>query len=230
MGSESRELKKIVGREAAESVRSGMRIGLGSGSTAEEMVRALGERIRTEQISDLRCVATSERTAAIARDEGMTIEDLDEIDRLDLTIDGADEIDPQLRLIKGLGGALLREKIVAQASDRMIVIADSSKLVQRLGRGVLPVEIVRFGHQQLRRRIERAGLAVELRGGDDPFITDEGHLILDVSVAPGMTIDDVVEAIESIAGVVEHGYFRDEATEALIAEQDGSVTRIVRES
>lgn len=229
MAIESSELKRIVGVAAAGMPTSGMTVGLGTGSTARAMVTALAQRVRDGEVSDLTFVSTSEETAEQARREGLVVVSLEDAGRIDMTIDGADEIDPQLRLIKGLGGALLREKIVAQASDRMIVIADFSKRVEKLGRGVLPVEIVRFGFDRIREKLAERGYETTVRaddGGTDRFITDEGHYILDLDVSEGVDVEALDKELTSIAGVVETGFFGTEASEALIGEEDGSVSRV----
>ena len=163
-----------------------MKLGLGSGSTARHFVDLVGERVKAGL--DIRCVATSKATEAQAKALGIPLGTLDDIPELDLTVDGADEVDPKLKLIKGGGGALLREKIVASASKRMAVIANSTKLVPRLGAFPLPIEVVPFGLAATRRHIERAfaelGLAgpIRLRGESSPFVTDGGHYILDCSL------------------------------------------------
>ena len=178
--------KREAAERALQLVTPGMKLGLGSGSTARQFVDLVGEKVKAGL--DVRCVATSEATEAQAKALGIPLTTLDELPELDLTVDGADEVDPKLNLIKGGGGALLREKIVASASKRMVVIADSTKLVPRLGAFPLPIEVVPFGLAATRRHIERAfaklGLAgpMRLRGEPSPFITDGGHYILDCSL------------------------------------------------
>ncbi|HEY0159073.1 MAG TPA: ribose 5-phosphate isomerase A [Thermoanaerobaculia bacterium] len=199
-----------------------MTLGLGTGSTAAEFVKLLGEALRTGALRDIRCTCTSEQTEAQARAEQVPTFALQEVAPLDLAVDGADEIDAQLRLIKGRGGALLREKIVEQQAARFIVIADESKLVDRLGIGVLPVEVTPFAREVLERRFTELGLKPVLRLRDGtPRITDEGHLILDVTVPENRDIADVVATIREHAGVVETGFFPHEATEAIIAASEG---------
>jgi ribose 5-phosphate isomerase A len=217
--------KREAARRALELVRPGMKLGLGSGTTAHEFVDLVGEKVKAGL--DVRCVATSEATAAQAKALGIRIATLDEIPELDLTVDGADEIDPKLRLIKGGGGALLREKIVAAASKRMAVIADSTKLVRVLGAFPLPVEVVPFGLAATRRHIEQAiadlGLAgpIRLRGGSAPFITDGGHYILDCSFGAIAEPERLGEVLSMIPGVVEHGLFIGLARAAIIAGAEG---------
>ena len=198
------DMKVAAARAALEHVSGGMRIGLGSGSTAEEFVKLLAA---APFARDVRCTCTSTKTEELARSLGIAIFALAEVAPLDVAVDGADEIDPRLRLIKGHGGALLREKIVEQQAKRFIVIADESKLVRRLGAGALPVEVTPFARQVLERRFAELDLAPSLRMRDGaPRITDEGHLILDVRVPAGQDIADVVARIRRCAGVVEIGF------------------------
>lgn len=229
--------KEAAARAAVALVEDGMRLGLGTGSTAAVMVRCLAQRAREDGLR-LRCAATSEATAALATSLGLAIEPLDAIGWLDLTIDGADEIDPDLNLIKGGGGALLREKIVAAASDRMVVIADANKLVDQLGAFHLPVEVIPFGWEttkvQITRLLERLGLThrpVILRRRDDqPFRSDEGNLILDLALE---CIPDPValsRGLNAIPGVVENGLFLGLCDTALIGKADGSVVELVSET
>ena len=219
----SAEQQKIeAAREALRSVRSGMSLGLGTGSTAKEFVTLLGHALERGELRGIRCTCTSNQTEEQARSLNIPLFELAEIAPLDLAIDGADEIDAQLRLIKGRGGALLREKIVEQQAKRFIVIADESKVVARLGVGVLPVEVTPFALDVLRARFTAMGLnpVLRLRNGQ-PRITDEGHRILDIRVPSDRDIADVVSDIRQLAGVVETGFFPTEASEALIATADG---------
>ena len=215
-------LKIEAARAALAEVRSGMTLGLGTGTTAFEFVRLLGEALRTGALSDIRCTCTSEKTEKQAREENIPTFALAAVSPLDLAVDGADEIDAQLRLIKGRGGALLREKIVEQQARRFIVIADESKIVARLGTGTLPVEVTPFALDVLHKRFESLGLQPALRMLDGAVrITDEGHRILDVHVPEGVDIAETVARIRDHAGVVETGFFPVEATEAIIAGSDG---------
>ena len=212
--------KREAAQRALELVRPGMRLGLGTGTTARHFVDLVGERVQAGLA--VRCVATSEATESQARDLGVPISTLDELLELDLTVDGADEIDPKLRLIKGGGGALLREKIVAAASKRMAVIADSTKLVAQLGAFPLPVEVVPFGLASTRRHIERALAGpIRLRGGASPFVTDGGHYILDCSLGAIAEPELLAKALSLIPGVVEHGLFIGFARTAIIAGAEG---------
>ena len=217
--------KRQAAERALKLVAPGMKLGLGSGSTARHFVDLVGERVKAGL--DIRCVATSEATASQAKALGIPLVSLNETPELDLTVDGADEVDPELRLIKGGGGALLREKIVASASKRMAVIADSTKLVPRLGAFPLPIEVVPFGLAATRRHIERAfaelGLAgpIRLRGGSSPFVTDGGHSILDCSLGAIAEPERLSQILSSIPGVVEHGLFIGLARVAIIAGDEG---------
>jgi ribose 5-phosphate isomerase A len=221
-------LKIEAARAALQQVRSGMTLGLGTGSTATEFVKLLGEALRNGSLDNIRCTCTSENTEALARVEGVPTFPLADVVPIDLAVDGTDEIDANLRLIKGRGGALLREKIVEQQAQRFIVIADESKVVERLGVGVLPIEVTPFARDVLFRRFEEMGLQPVQRMQDGaPRITDEGHVILDVMVPSGADIADVVARIREHAGVVETGFFPHEATEAIIAGSHG-IRRMTR--
>ncbi|MBX6427168.1 MAG: ribose-5-phosphate isomerase RpiA [Variibacter sp.] len=222
--------KRAAAVAALDFIRPGMRLGLGTGSTAAHFIAALGERVR----DGLKIVAvpTSEATRAQAERLGIPLTTLDETPELDLTVDGADEIAPDLSLIKGGGGALLREKIVAAASARMIVIADESKFVPVLGRFPLPIEVIPFGLAATQRAIEAAagapGACVLRRGPDGhPFVTDGGHLILDARLARIEDPAALASRLAGIPGVVEHGLFIGLADTAIVAGAQG-VRRIER--
>jgi ribose 5-phosphate isomerase A len=217
--------KRAAAVRAVEFVRPGMRLGLGTGSTARHFVELIGERVRAGL--DIVAVPTSQATKADAEACGIKLTTLDETPELDLTVDGADEIAPDLSLIKGGGGALLREKIVAAASARMIVIADQSKLVAALGRFPLPIEVVPFGLAATLRAVGRAIAArpgrLNLRKGRDghAFVTDGGHWIIDAALD---RIDDpraMAHALANIPGVMEHGLFIGLTTMAIVAGPDG---------
>lgn len=229
--------KDAAARAAVTLVRPGMKLGLGTGSTASVFVRRLAERVAAEGL-ELRCASTSKATADLAVSLGLKIETLDELGWLDLTIDGADEVDPDLNLIKGGGGAHLREKIVATASDRMVVIADKMKVVEHLGQFHLPVEVVPFGKEATKTLVMRAldghGLAdrpVKWRESADggPFLTDEGNVILDLYLGRIADPETLAGDLSAIAGVVEHGLFLNICRLAIIGGEDGSVVELKRE-
>jgi ribose 5-phosphate isomerase A len=222
-------LKRAAAERAAALVDDGMRLGLGTGSTAKHFVALLGERVR----AGLRVVGvpTSEATRAQAEAEGIALTTLDETPALDLTVDGADELDDELRLIKGGGGALLREKIVAAASSRMIVIADTTKRVETLGRFPLPVEVVPFGLEATRLAVVAACEAAGARGearlrsaaNGRPFLTDGGHLILDLDLGRIDEPEALAAGLSKVPGVVEHGLFIGLASGAILAGENGLV-------
>jgi ribose 5-phosphate isomerase A len=223
---DARILKIKAAAEALTYVRDGMRLGIGTGSTAEEFVRLLAVKVASGL--SIIGVPTSERTAALCRELGVKLTTLEETPELDLTIDGADEVGPELALIKGGGGALLREKIVAAASSEMIVIADESKLVETLGAFPLPIEVNRFGLEATKLAIELAASRLDLSGpvtlrmtGAAPFVTDGGHLILDASFGRIPDTRALSSALHAIPGVVEHGLFLDLARVAILAGADG---------
>src|SRR5438477_3270267 len=221
------EMKRQAAARALEEVRDGMRLGLGTGSTAKHFVELLGEKVR----AGLKVIGvpTSEATRGDAMRCGIALTTLEDIDRLDLTVDGADEIDPLLNLIKGGGGALLREKIVATASDRMIVIADDSKSVDVLGRFPLPVEVIPFGLAATRRAIEKAfaetGVSGQMvvRNGKDGhvFVTDGGHWIIDAHLGRIADPPRLARLLNVIPGVVEHGLFIGLASTVILAGAQG---------
>jgi ribose 5-phosphate isomerase A len=226
---DARQLKIEAARAALGHVADGMRLGIGTGSTAEAFVRLLAAKVATGL--KVIGVPTSERTAALCLELGVPLSTLDETPELDLTIDGADEVDPALALIKGGGGALLREKIVAAASKRMIVIADRSKLVETLGRFPLPIEVNRFGLRATEIAIAGAVARLGLSGplalrmtGDAPFITDGGHFILDASFGRIPDPRALSDALYAVPGVVEHGLFIGLASLAVIAGGGGIET------
>jgi ribose 5-phosphate isomerase A len=231
----ARTLKIEAAAAALTYVEDGMRLGIGTGSTAEEFVRLLAEKVKSGL--NIIGVPTSERTASLCRELGVGLTTLEETPELDLTIDGADEVDPELTLIKGGGGALLREKIVAAASSRMIVIADASKAVETLGAFPLPIEVNCFGLAATKIAIERAATKLDLAGpltlrmtGAEPFVTDGGHLILDASFGRIPDTRALSIALHAIPGVVEHGLFLDLARVAILASADGIKTLLGRAS
>ncbi len=223
----SEHLKRLAAARALDWVRPGMRLGLGTGSTARHFVELLGERVRGGL--DVVGVPTSEATRRDAERCGIGLTSLDETPRLDLTVDGADEIGPDLTLIKGGGGALLREKIVAAASARMIVIADDSKWLPQIGAFPLPIEIVRFGATATRAAVAAAlrslGLpadpALRMAPGGHAFVTDEGHLILDAALGRIPDPKSLADRLAAIPGVVEHGLFIGLASVAIVGGAGG---------
>lgn len=225
--SDPASLKRAAAVRALEFVESGMRLGLGTGSTAEVFLDLLAPRVAAGL--EIVGVPTSQRTADKARALGIPVAELDDTAPLDLTIDGADEADRDLNLIKGGGGALLREKIVASSSKRMVVIADGSKLVDRLGRYALPVEVIGFGARTTITRIEAAIAALGYRdipivlrnNGDGPFITDSGHMIFDCAFGAITDAPALASALSDVPGVVDHGLFIGIATALVIARPEG---------
>jgi ribose 5-phosphate isomerase A len=222
----SEDLKRRAAEAALAYVEDGMRLGLGSGSTADHFVRLLGRRVAAGL--DVTGVATSERTARLAEEVGIRLTNLDATPELDLDVDGADEIGPGLTLIKGGGGALLREKIVAFAAARMIVIADAGKLVEELGAFPLPIEVVGFGLTATALAVEQAGIELGLsvaidvrRHGGEPFVTDSGNRILDASFGRIPDPEALAGRLAEIPGIVEHGLFLGFADLALVASPDG---------
>ncbi len=220
------ELKRRAAEKAVEFISSGMIVGLGTGSTAVHATRAIGRMLREGQLQDVMGVPTSEATAREAMAWSITLTTLEEHPVVDVTIDGADEVDPNLDLIKGLGGALLREKIVAAASKQMIVVCDYHKQVQRLGtKAPVPVEVVPFARRPARNHLESLGARVELREKDgQPFVTDEGNVILDCHFANIETPGQLAQAIRAQPGIVEHGLFLGIATAAIVASPEGIET------
>lgn len=219
--------KRQAAAAALEFVEPGMRLGLGSGSTAAIFVELLGEKVRAGL--DIVGVPTSEGTAALARAAGIRLVTLDDEPELDLTVDGADEVDMQLRLIKGGGGAHLREKIVATASDRLVIIADHTKLVQTLGRFPLPIEVVRFGLISTQRYIEllaadagcKGSLNLRMKADGTPFVTDGGNYILDAAFGSIEEPELLADALKVVPGVVEHGLFLGLADTAILGGPNG---------
>ena len=210
------EMKKIVAEKAVDTfVKDGMNVGLGTGSTAYFAIKRIGQLVADGY--DLTCVATSVQSENLARESGIKVVDLDEVDKLDVTIDGADEVDPKMQLVKGLGGALLREKIVAAATVREVIIVDESKLVEKLGtKAPLPVEVLRFGHEHTRYALERQGCKPELR-----------NYIYDCRFPEGISNPFFLESrIDVIPGVVENGLFLNTAFDVLVSRQDGTVSRM----
>jgi ribose 5-phosphate isomerase A len=212
---------------SAALAEDGMVVGLGSGSTAEAFVRALGARV--QQGLNVQAIPTSRRTEHVAREAGIPLTTLSDSQVVDFGVDGADEIAPRLALTKGRGGALLYEKLVAEACNRWVIVASSEKLVDQLGtRIALPVEIMPFGWETTRARVEALGFPAPLRVAGDgvPIVTDGKHFVLDCATGP---IDDpkaLGDALKCITGVVDHGLFLDLAAAALICEPDGTIREL----
>jgi ribose 5-phosphate isomerase A len=219
--------KEAAARASLGFVRDGNIVGLGTGSTAAYAVRFLGERVRAGL--RIRGIPTSAHTKELAASVGIPLTTLDEFQQIDVTIDGADEFDPQLNLIKGGGGALLREKIIASASRQLVIIADSSKQVTVLGKFPLPVEVIPFAQSFLAKRITALGATVKLRpdAKGNPFVSDEGHHILDCSFGQIPDPPALARTLSDMPGVVEHGLFVDLATVVLCA-QGENVTEVRR--
>jgi ribose 5-phosphate isomerase A len=210
------EQKEAAARASLQFVRDGDVVGLGSGSTATHLVRLIGERVKAGL--NIRAIPTSRQTQELATALGIPLTTFDQTQQIDVTIDGADEVDPQLQLIKGGGGALLHEKIVASASKQMIVVADSTKQVPVLGAFPLPVEVVAFAQALVRRKIESLGASVTLRQANgSAFVTDEGHHILDCNFGRIPDPAALATKLNAIPGIVEHGLFIDMASVVLIA-------------
>ena len=217
-------LKAEAGAAAVDRyVRSGMRLGLGTGSTAAAMLDALGERLAAGALTDIAGVPTSAATAARCGELGIPLLALDDVAELDLVIDGADEVDPQLDLIKGLGGAHLREKVVAAAAREMVVVADETKLVSRLGeRAPLPVEVIPFALPVTERLLRGLGWEPELRIDDGlPFVTDEGNRVLHCRRGEWVDPHALAADVSEVPGVVAHGFFLGYASAAVVATRDG---------
>ena len=227
--------KKAAGEAAAALVEDGMVVGLGTGSTAAHFVRALGIRANVEKMT-LRCVPTSQATETLARSLGLQVISLDTAGQIDLTVDGADEIGPNLSLIKGGGAALLREKLVWEASRFCVTIADEAKLVPTLGGFALPVEVIAFGHTTIALRLAAASAAVGIQAGPKlrlkdgkPVQTDSGQVIYDIACSAIPDPYALANAIKQVTGVVDHGLFLGLADLALVGGHDG-VTRLARSS
>jgi ribose 5-phosphate isomerase A len=222
-GASQSPARAAAAEAAVELMEPGMTIGLGSGRAVWAVIEAIGER--WPEGPEVRTVVASEPTYAIAEAAGIEVVPLDGRIEIDLAVDGADEIDGELRMIKGGGGALLREKIVAAAAKRFVIVADTKKIVDRLGEGFeLPVEVVRFGWRETRRRLQGLLDGAELRSvGDEPYDTDEGHYILDCTLPADAEPEELDREIGLTPGVVEHGLFISMADQVLIGTEDGGL-------
>ncbi len=218
------ELKQKAGNRAVEFVKHNMVVGLGSGSTTEYAIRRIAQMLKAGEIHGIVVIPTSIRTEKLARELDIPLVGFESHLKIDLTIDGADEVDTELNLIKGGGGALLREKVVAQASRRNIIIVDDSKLVAKLGSGwALPVEVIPFARPTEECFLSEIGAQVSLRKNDDgtPYRTDQNNMILDSDFGPLEDPNDVAARLNERAGIVEHGLFLALATDVLVARQEG---------
>jgi len=214
--------KKLTGEKAAEYIEDGMIIGLGTGSTAYYAIKKVGEMVRKGL--KVKAVPTSKETAELAAEEGIELIELADVESLDLTIDGADEVDPDFNLIKGGGGALLREKIVASATDKLIIVVDESKMVEHLGAFPLPIEVTPFSWQYTQKMIEKFSCSSEIRKKDgEIFVTDNGNYILDCDF--GKIEDPVKVTVElnKLPGVVENGIFAEMAEIIVVGYNDGHI-------
>lgn len=225
----SEALKRSAAHDAVERLTSGMVVGLGTGTTSAYAIEEIGRRIRSGALRDIAGVPTSNAAHHLALELGIPLVTLESHPVVDITIDGADEVDPSGRIIKGAGGALLREKIVASAANRMIVVVDETKLVDRLGGAVpLPVEIVAFGWQTVIERIAAIGCAPRLRfAASTPFVTDGGHYIADCVFAGGIDAPAIEARLKAITGVVETGLFIGLASEVVVG-RPGGVEVLIR--
>lgn len=220
-------LKQIAAERAAEYIQDGMKVGLGTGSTAYYAICRLGERVRDGL--RIQAVATSEASDKLAREWGIPIVPFDQIGRLDITIDGADEVDPDFNLIKGGGGALLREKIVAANSDKLIIVADGSKAVKRLGRFPLPVEVVPFASEWTFSALEKLGCRPAWRmNGEERYLTDNGNLIADCHMGAIEHAAELNVRLNMLPGVVDNGLFVDMADTVILAKEDGTIDELHR--
>lgn len=215
-------LKKMVGYKAAEFIKDGMTVGLGTGSTAYYMVEALGRRVQEEGLK-VTGVTTSHRTTEQASELGIPLKDIDEVDSIDLTIDGADEISEDFQGIKGGGAAHLFEKMVANQSDEVIWIVDESKMVEKLGAFPLPVEVVKFGHGQVKNLFERKGLKPEIRldQSGQKVETDSGNYVIDLKLGRIEEPHKLADFLDSVTGVVEHGLFLDCVSKVIVGRAKG---------
>lgn len=220
---EIEELKRVAGYRAAEFVTPGMVVGLGSGTTARHATLRIAQKLRAGTLHDIVGIPTSEQTRRLAREEGIPLITLEREPHIDVTIDGADEVDPHLDLIKGLGGFLLREKIVASVTEKEIIVVDDSKLVPMLGsKAPVPVEILRFGWRCTRTAVERTGADTKLRMREErPYMTDEGNYIIDCRYDEISFPGELASALNGIPGVVENGLFLGLAHMVVIASPSG---------
>lgn len=217
------QVADALAQAAIAEVAAGMKVGLGAGRTAARCIRALAERV-AETGLDIHCVAASEASERLCRQLNLPMSEFALVERLDLLIDGADEVDPQMRMLKGSGGAMTRERMLAWASDRRIYVVDESKLVRRLGQThPLPVAVIAFGLASVRAALRSMGLNGVCRRTMDGklFVTDNGNLVIDVGLDAEANLDEIADLLDSVPGVVDHGLFLTEADEILIETPSG---------
>ncbi|EPH08692.1 MAG: ribose-5-phosphate isomerase RpiA [Facklamia hominis] len=224
------EVKKSVGRYAGSYVEDGMVVGLGTGSTAHWFIDEVGRRYQAGELKNILCVSTSEASSQQARELGLPLKNLEDVNAIDLLVDGADETTRQFAGIKGGGGALLHEKITAEYAHKIVWIIDESKLVDQLGKFPLPVEVVQFGSWKLFDRFQERGMNPSFRKDhkDSLFITDSGNYIIDLHLEQIPYPEKLAQEIKQMVGVVEHGLFLDYATTILVGKQDGTIMKIER--
>lgn len=219
------ESKKLAAEKAVEFVKDGMIVGLGTGSTAYFAIQKIGQKVK-EGLS-IRAIATSNQSEELAKELGIPLLPFAEIDEIDVTIDGADEVDANWNLIKGGGGALLREKIVAAATKQLIIIVDESKLVKKLGKFPLPVEIIPFGYEMTIRKLQKLGAEPVLRkAGDEVYVTDNGNYIADCHLGSIAQPEELHRMLNLIPGIVDNGLFIDMAAVVIAGNADGSVRQL----
>ncbi|MDB5053447.1 MAG: rpiA [Bacilli bacterium] len=220
------DVKRIAAESAVEYIKDGMIVGLGTGSTAYWAIQKIGDRVKEEGLN-IKAIATSKHSENIAKELGINLITFSEIELIDITIDGADEVDKQLNLIKGGGGALLREKIIAAVSKRFIVIIDESKLVDQLGKFSLPVEIVKFGFEIAMKQLLKLGCEPKLRASvNKPYVTDNGNYIIDCDFGNIDRPEELHNLINLIPGIVDNGLFIKMAEQVIVGYKDGTVKKL----
>lgn len=216
------EIKKSVAYKSVEEIENGMVVGIGTGTTAAYMIEALGKRVKEEALS-VRCVPTSRASMQLGKEAGLSLVSLNEVSRVDITIDGADEVGPSFNGIKGGGGALLMEKIVSLNSDRVVWIVGEDKMVDQLGSFPLPVEVVRFGHEKLLQEFQALNWSPVLRMNEkkEPYLTDYQNYIIDLELEKKIDPVTIADEIKLMTGVVEHGVFIQEADRVIVGSKEG---------
>lgn len=214
--------KIAAARKAVELIQDGMTVGLGTGSTASKFIELLAKRCSKEPLH-IACIASSIRSEELAISLGLYVRGIDAVESIDITVDGADEVDPKMRIIKGLGGALLREKIIASSSKECVIIVDPSKMVEHLGAASLPIEVIHFGHTFTAKKLSHMGYESALRkSGSEPYITDNGNVIYDITLPKKIIPEEEEDKIKSIPGVVETGFFLNIAKKIIVGFEDGT--------